>query len=139
MDDRFEPERLARWIICEQGQRWETAVRRFAPTLLPKERRLVLVNGSLAETRSHLLIPGPKVVLWQFDSDALVQACDRLIQGASLAPDSLQIAGCLDLPLSHQLALGELPVAAFVRHPEELPRLRPMLHGYFERHSEILD
>jgi hypothetical protein len=88
---------------------------------------------------SLLMIQGPKVILWEFRRDSLVKACECLIQTSRIAPISLQLLACAGISEREQLALSELPVAAFVRHPEDLLRLRPLLQGYFASHPQHLD
>jgi hypothetical protein len=86
-----------------------------------------------------LAVSGPGVVLWEVRGDQLVAACDGLIQLASCAPNCLPLIACQGVSGRQQIALAELPVAAFVRHPEDLPRLKPVVQGYFARYRQLLD
>ena len=88
---------------------------------------------------SLLSVRGTKIVLWEVRGDQLVLLCDRLIQAASIAPQCLQLVACQGLSERQRIALAELPIAAFVRHPEDLPSLQPIVQGYFARHPQLLD
>jgi hypothetical protein len=139
MSDEHFDDRSARWIICETSGRWITAVKRFAPQLNPPGSVASFQSASATDIMARLAVPGPRVILWEFHRAGLVKACESVTQVARLAPETLQLVACQGIGESQQIALTELPVAAFFRHPEDLPRLRPMIQGYFARHRQLLD
>ena len=85
-----------------------------------------------------LSVRGTQIVLWEVRGDQLVPVCDRLIQVASIAPDCLQLVAWQGIDERQRIALAELPVTGFVRHPEDLPSLKPIVQGYFARHRQLL-
>ena len=127
------------WVVCESSRRWSRAVRRFAAQLAAPHPALPVVSAGLAQVPSLLSVRGTKIVLWEVSSDQLVPVCDRLIQAASIAPQCLQLVAWQGLSERQRLTLAELPIAAFVRHPEDLPALQPIVQGYFARHPQLLD
>ena len=127
------------WIVCESSNRWARAVRRFSAEILAPHPPLAVVTARVAQVKSLLTASGPKVVLWEVRGDQLVSACDGLIQVAAFAPECLQLIACQGVSGRQRIALAELPVAGFVQYPEDLPRLRPVLQGYFARHRQLLD
>lgn len=129
----FEPHRSAHWIVCESSGRWHRAVLRFAPQILVAPRLPRIVSASVPEAMTLLGLPGPKVILWEFQRQSLVKGCECLTQAAKIASGSLQLVACQQIGERQQIALSELPVAGFLRHPEDLPRFKPMLQGYFAR------
>ncbi len=138
-DASIDLHRAARWIICESSGRWVTAVKRFAPQILPPHGVPCVVAASAPKVMALLAVPGPRIILWEIQRDSLVNACECITQAAGSAPDSLQLVACQGLSDRQQIALAELPVAAFVRHPEDLARLKPMIQGYFAGHDQLLD
>lgn len=127
------------WIVCESSGRWLRAVRRFAAELTAPHPALPVVSADLAHVPSLLSVGGTKIVLWEIHGDRLVPVCDRLIQVASIAPECLQLIAGQGISERQRISLAELPIAGFVRHPEDLPSLKPILQGYFARHRQLLD
>ncbi len=138
-DAGLEPHRTSRWILCESSNRWVRGVKRFAPQLLPPRGIPCIVAATPSDAMALLSTGGPTIILWEFRGEAIVKACECLIQTARIAPQSLQLVACAGISQRQQLALSELPVAAFLRHPEDLIRLGPMLEGYFARYGQLLD
>lgn len=138
-DASLDLHRAARWIICESSGRWATAVKRFGPQLMPPVGIPCVVAASTSNVLALLAVHGPTIILWESRPDSLVKAAECIIQTATLAPESLQLIACPGISDRQQIALAELPVAAFVRHPEDLASLKPMIQGYFARHDQLLD
>lgn len=134
-DSPFEP----RWIICESSDRWSRAVRRFLHQIAPGVEVSCVVTETAAEVMAILQAPGPLVILWEFGGQSLVHGCESLIQTATISPKSLQLVASYGISEREKATLSELPVATFVTHPEDLPRLRPMIQGYFARYRQLLD
>ena len=138
-ETRYDVTGPARWIVCESSGRWSPAVRRFSPILIPPRGIPCISSDSSIEVLAELTTQAPRVLLWECSRERLVQICDGVTQAALRAPESLQLVAWAGMGVRHQIALAEFPVAGFVRHPEDLPRLKPMIQGYFARWSRLLD
>lgn len=124
---------LRTWMICEQGERWITAARRFAPQIMhPLVPALQMVE--VADLRNHLQPLGeqPAIVLCEVDRQELLQACDNLAQIKLLAPQALVLLAVAELSGRERSVLGEFGYSALVRHPEDLPVLTGLIRRYFE-------
>jgi hypothetical protein len=139
MNEKHDIAGPARWIVCEASGRWSPAVRRFSPILVPPHGIACVATESSAVALAELTSQAPRILLWECSRERLVQICDAVTQAALRGPKSLQLVACAGIGLRHQIALAEFPVAGFVRHPEDLPRLKPMVQGYFARWSRLLD
>jgi hypothetical protein len=106
---------------------------------MPPQGIPCVVAASTPKVMALLTMHIPRIILWEISRDSLVSACECITQAASLAPESLQLVACQGISDRQQIALAELPVAAFVRHPEDLARLKPMIQGYFARYDPHLD
>jgi hypothetical protein len=138
-EKRYDVTGPARWIVCESSGRWSPAVRRFSPTLIPTHGIPCIATGSSAEVLAELTSQAPRILLWECSRERLIQICDGVTQAALRAPGSLQLVACAGIGIRHQIALAEFPIAGFLRHPEDLPSLKPMIQGYFARWSRLLD
>ncbi len=138
-ETRYDVAGPARWIVCESSGRWSPAVRRFSPILIPPRGISCVSTGSSAEALAEITSRAPRILLWECSRERLVQIWDAVTQASLRGPESLQLVACAGIGLRHQIALAEFPVAGFVRHPEDLPRLKPMVQGYFARWSRLLD
>lgn len=137
---------LRRWVICESSNRWIHAVRRFGPSMTPSPLVLDIVAAGPDEvahalTRSsRSLTPGkPSILLWEVNSASVVDACRRLRKTHSESPATLQIVADSGLSPRERLALCEFPVHLLIQHPEQLPRMRPMVQGHFAGLSQAVD
>lgn len=128
-----------RWIVCAADPRWLIAVRRFAPELVPRPLVPLVVPAEPAQVAAALAGQHRAVVLWQADPDSLAAVCSRLVQIAIDFPGILQLAATSELSDGDRIALAEFPCATSVRHPEDLPRLTPMMQGYFASLDQDLD
>lgn len=137
--DPIARRQVVRWTVCESSGRWATAIRRFAPQLVPPPRTHQIVAASHSEAIAVAPLHHHPIILWEVQSDSLAKACDWLTQTARNSPQSLQLVACAGISDRQRIALAELPVAAFVRHPEDLPRLRWLLLAYFARDRQLLD
>ena len=127
------------WIVCEPQQRWLTAVRRFAPEQLPRPLIPVVMPAEPDAVTTMLVGQGSGVILWSAGRDNLREVCQRLARTAMAAPWVLQLVAEDGLSNRERLILAEFPCAATVRNPEDLPRLRGMIRGYFARLDDHLD
>jgi hypothetical protein len=104
------------------------------PPLIP-----AIQSASATKVRAMLAGNDPAVVLWEVQRESLQAACDCLAQTAADAPSVLQLVAGSGLSTAEQIVLSEFPCAATIRHPEDLPRLSAMIHGYFAKSSQNLD
>lgn len=139
IESAMEIDTLARWIICESGQRWQMALRRFAPEIVPQARRADLISVAPSDLHRWLQEADPKILFWEFNRESLLDTCDLVMLTANRSPHSLQIAAFEQLTHRQRTTVVELPVATFVEHPEDLPRLKPLVQGYFARHRQAVD
>lgn len=124
-----------RWLVCESGQRWARAVRRFAPDLMPKPLvPSISTNGpqqtldQLASRRGH-----QAVLLWESPPGSLLPVCDSIVQADRICPIALQLVAASDRTEQEYAILLEFPCAAILRHPEDLAGIRVMIEAYFRR------
>lgn len=123
---------LARtWIVCDDVDRWLTPVRQFAPALMPENLAVTIVACQPSEIPAALVGGGQAVLLWGVRREAVIQACDHVAKVSLLAPHVLQVLAAEGLADRELAALSELGCRAIVRHPEQLPGLSRMIHGYF--------
>ncbi len=78
------------------------------------------------------------VMLWELagENEAVVVA-----KIASVAADReswLQLVATPELSARDRCSLTEMGIAAFIHHPEDLPRLRQMVQGHFARAGRVL-
>ena len=139
--------RYCPWLICEDSQRFSTAAKRFAsgmispaavssaPLAVPSVQATTLAN--FGEQVEPLIGSGvPCVVLWHFQRADLLTVLDQVM---SLARDSRLILGRRVLPIvacdwlgrDEELALAEIGVSVFVRHPEDLLKFAPVIQAHF--------
>jgi hypothetical protein len=130
-DSPADPGILRPWIICETGHRWNMAVCRFAPAMMPAPLVPSVFRAKPSNTAASILGDGPAVVLWEVRRESVVAACDHLFQTAIAAPDALQLVAGPELSDRERVVLSEFRCAAVIRHPEHLPRLAPMIRAYF--------
>jgi hypothetical protein len=129
------------WIVCEaavdktsvQGAagRWVTAVRRFAPELMPPPLIPSIVPAEPAQARAMLAGNEQAVILWEVRHESLAAACDCLAAVAMTSPQVLQLLAVAGLSDRERLVLSEFGCATMVCQPEDLPGLSQMIHGYF--------
>ena len=129
------------WIVCDvavqnpavqrASGRWITAVRRFAPKLMPPPLIPCIVPAEPRKTRAMLAGNEQAVVLWEVRRESLAAACDCLAAVAMTSPQVLQLAAVAGLSDRERLVLSEFGCATMVRQPEDLPGLSQMIRGYF--------
>lgn len=134
-----DPGVIRSWLICETGSRWLTAVRRFGPEMLPADLVPKIQSVTSDEILGSLQLSEPSIVLWEVHRDSLATICDSLAKSTAINPRALQIVACHQLTQREQWCLTSFPVAAMVKHPEELPRLTRMMHVYFARWTQFID
>lgn len=127
---------LRDWLVCESGQRWVTAVRRFWPLLMPGPLvpSIITVDPKQAIDRLAARRDQRAILLWESTHGSLLPVCEQIIQASRVCPKSLQLVAATGRPESEIAILLELPCAAIVRHPEDLSGLGGMIGSYF-RHA----
>ena len=124
---------LRTWLVCEADQRWVTAIRRFAPVLMPTPLVPKIIHADAATTIEQVAALGdqPTIVLWESRGESLLPVCDQLIQTAAVNPRTLQLVAAPNRSVGECEVLSELPCTAILRHPEDLAGLGPMVRAYF--------
>jgi hypothetical protein len=128
------------WMVCESEQRWLMAVRRFATDIM--EPWVPQIQTIEPAALTAYLKTGPRVpaiALWEVRNDSLLDTCDSLTQIGIVASKTLVLFVVTELSARQKLILGEYGCAAMIRHPEELPKLRGMIQGYFAAAGRRLD
>jgi len=127
------------WVVCEATDRWLTAIRRFAPEMMPAP--LIPAIQPVEPPKARELLAGeggPAVILWEV-GDSLAAACDCLARTAITSPQLLQWVAGPALSDRERIMLSEFGCAAVIRHPEDLPKLTRMVHVYFATSDQHLD
>ncbi|NND95944.1 MAG: hypothetical protein HKN47_01290 [Pirellulaceae bacterium] len=119
------------WIVCESGQRWLFAIRRFINQLMPADSTASIVTGSADDVGALLVGHRRAVVVWEISPDNLSAACDQIAKVSISSPGVLQIAISNGLSDAAVIALTELGVATTICQVEQLPRLEKLFHLYF--------
>ena len=146
------------WIVCESGDRWAIAVRRFAPEMMlplvpsiatctqDQINRVLASQPSKGNPTQRLIgsrassIQGTKtVILWEVDKSSLLETCGRLPSLRISHPETLLIFAVTELSNQEVRILGEFGFAIMLRHPEELPKLAGLMQGYFATSTQDLD
>ena len=134
-----DPGVIRPWLICETGNRWLTAVRRFEQNIVPAQLVARVEPAGQDEILTKLTHSEPLVVLWEVRGDSLAAHLDALVRSTAINPQALQIIACHHLTHRELSCLTPFPVTAMVQHPEELPRLTHMIHLYFARWTQFID
>jgi hypothetical protein len=139
-----DPSTSCAWLICESGDRWAGATRRFAAELMPHPWIASIVSAPLpsggAALPAQFLSAQPRsVVLWEIDQADFSRACDSLASIAIEFPSTLRLAAAAGLSDHRRMIVSELAVAAIIANPEDLPSLAGMLHAYFATQRHLLD
>ena len=127
------------WIVCERSQRWSNTIRRFHHDLVGKEIQAKVTTQKLTSEPPVTRPSDAIVFLWEVDRSNLVDSLDHLIQIGLSTSNRLQLVASVGLSLTQRLALSELNIAMFLQKPEEMPRCRPILQGYFARLGDLVD
>ena len=131
--------RVRTWLVCESGDRWLHAVRRFAPSMMPAPLIAATRSTEPAQVTSLLTRQSPAVILWEVEPPSLAIACDYLANTADAAPGVLQLVAGSELTDRERISVMEFPCCATIRHPEDLPGLARLIHGYFATPNQHLD
>jgi hypothetical protein len=127
------------WIVCESGNRWLQAVRRFAPHMMPPPLTATSLQVEPAGL-PRLLQPNLHgVLVLEVRRQSMRTACDLLALRATAAPGILPVVAGSGLSAAERIVLLEFQCAVTIRHPEDLPRLSRLFHGYFATSREYLD
>ena len=127
------------WIVCERSHRWSNTVRRFHHNLVGKEIQAKVTTQKLTSEPPVTRPSDAVVFLWEVDRSNLVDSLDHLIQIGLSTSNRLQLVASVGLSSTQRLALSELNIAMFLQKPEEMPRCRPILQGYFARLGDLVD
>ncbi len=107
--------------------------------MMPAPLVASIIASEPDQVRSHLSGHRRGVVFWEISRENLNKSCEQVALLSIASPKVIQIAAAQDLSREHQCVLGEFGVAAFLRHPEDLPRWSRLVEGYFARSSQHLD
>ena len=135
-----DPAARRRWFVCDATAtagpdrvRWTTAARRFLPEMMPG-RIPVDVRAVEADELVTVLRPEDRaIVFWTMCRDRFARACERVGRVRVSFPRTVQLAAAGDLGPEDQVALLELGVEAFLRQPEEMSRVSPLVTRHFSR------
>lgn len=134
-----DPSTTSPWVICESGDRWAGAVRRFAPELMPRPRVATIVNFDATLRGAVMPVRSRAVILWEIHPENFSPVCDSLAAVAIEYPDTLRLAAATGLSDRRRILISELAVAATISHPEDLPSLAGMVKAYFASPGQLLD
>ena len=126
------------WIVSEVDHRWVTAVRRFAPELMPPPLVPSIVPAESAKARTMLSGIDTAVVLWEVRRDSLAACFDCVAAVAASSPQVLQLLATPGLSDRERLVLSGFG-CAMLRQPEDLQGLSHLVHGYFATACQNLD
>ncbi len=132
-----DPGLVRPWVVCEVASRWRTAVRRFIPAMMPPPLIPAILPAE-PQTVRELVGRGPAVVLWEVRRESLAASCDGLAEIAIAVPKVLQLVAASDLSDRERMLLSEFQCATVIRHPEDVPRLAPMIRNYFNGPSNSI-
>jgi len=145
-------------VVCESGQRWCDAVRRFVGPFQhapqpprrssvaseladPPDREAVIVQ-SVAHDRVWASIAhvAPVAILWEVSPDVADASALAIAQIGVARPDCLQLIA-VDGPSSRStqalaISMTSLGVRAALRSPEELAALSPLVTRFFAKHRQ---
>ncbi|TWU20463.1 hypothetical protein Pla52o_43410 [Novipirellula galeiformis] len=121
------------WLVCEQGNRWADAARRFAAEGLAEpwvpvviscdaEELPNLLSGRLAgrhPKRTFRRRP-PVIVLWELAPKSIAAKCRIITETRWAFPEVIQLAGITRIPSSLHPAISEFGIAIQLRNPESL-------------------
>lgn len=137
---------LRRWVVCESGSRWAHAVRCFGPSMTPAPLVLDVIALGLEglaspadAVRGELNQRESAIVLWEVDPESVLEASQWLRQTAIALPRTVQIVADRGLSPRQRMAICEFPVAVSIQHPEQLPRLDPLVKGHFATGPQVVD
>ncbi|WP_068262171.1 hypothetical protein [Rubripirellula obstinata] len=131
---------LCPWLICDDQNRFVDVAFRFAPAMtpagsVPSIRSISLLQGR--ESVASLVRSGnPSVLLWHFQHEDVLTVLDQVIllanhSNLTLGSGVLPIVACDRLSRAGELALAEIGVSVFLRHPEDLPKFGPLIQAHF--------
>lgn len=139
LPERRQTIQTLHWIVCERGQRWSNTIRRFHHDLVGKDIQAKVTTQKLTSEPPVTRPSDAIVFLWEVDRSNLVDSLDHLIQIGLSTSNRLQLVASVGLSSTQRLALSELNIAMFLQKPEEMPRCRPILQGYFARLGDLVD
>lgn len=128
------------WLVCESADRWQRAVERFAPAILPSG--FECLPASPGEVRARLAQTPVLVILYELSVTKPRETLRSIAAAAARRDPPLQLVALApDLPIDigteTQLTarLRSLGAAAVLRHPEQLPVVGRLAARYVERCS----
>lgn len=132
-DERSATTPLLVYLVHERGNRWFNASKRFVPTMLPANVRVMLRSVTTEDLIVAASTGLPTIVVWEADRAGLGEWVGRFTRLASTLSPVFPVVATSDLTSSERLALLELGVRAFVARPEELPRLAVAIRAALTR------
>ena len=130
---------IRRWVVCERGNRWSWAVSRFGPDMTPAPLVLDVVESDPTSVIDEIEVRLPSLVLWEIAPGSLADVAQCLMTIDAKCPRALQLVADAGLSIRERSLLCEFPVGVVLQHPEQLPRLRPLVEGHFASTLQLVD
>jgi len=121
------------WIVCESGQRWVTASRRFSTQLLPPNFTANVLACGPVDIPMQLVRQPSAIVLWEISPANTIGILDHITALSWSHPHVLQIAAASEITDGDLISLSEMGIKAIVTETEQLPGLRKMIYRYLTR------
>jgi hypothetical protein len=127
-----------RWFVCDptetagpEAARWTTATRRFLPEMVPEGIPIDVRAVKADRLVTMLRAKDRAIVFWTLRRDGFAGACERVARVRLSFPRTVQLAATGDLGQEDRIALLELGIQAFLRQPEEMPRVSQLATRHF--------
>ena len=134
------------WVVCESGDRWITATRRFVTEVIPEDLVASIVaakaNQALALQVGQQKTQQRSIVIWEINPSTIAAHLDHVARTTIAAPSALQLA-VMDSAASQAIsstaaaALTEMGVTTLINHVEQLPALAPLVRRYLGRRYRV--
>lgn len=133
-------QRCRRWLMIQDSDRWTAAIHRFSPAMMPENLIASIASVRLEDWRDSLddslRNRQPSLLLWHGEPGDFITILDQI---TTISRWQTRNATHLILPvmagdrftLGQQLALAEIGIRVFLRHPEDLPRYGPLVRHHF--------
>ena len=126
-----------RWLICESGDRWLTATRRFITLLMPDDLAASIQRIAPEQLRSSLVRHQHATVLWEVTGVSILEDMDFICKTTAEFPNVLQIAATSGLDDQTVAMLSEIGVTISIERPEQLPSLAKLMQAHVRRESVV--
>jgi hypothetical protein len=128
------------WLICEGDHRFTTAAYRFAAEMMPTDGVPTITTTTIDDGRAAveqmLRSASPWVLIWSIRGEEILPVLDQMMVVAKhpnqvLRRCAFPIVACDRLGQVGKLALAEVGVSAFLRHPEDLKAFAAVIQAHF--------